>query len=214
MDISSLLVNSTLLRDLNCEEVFSFFDRLSMKPEYMVCQSFNKFSMQYDKIILDHDCEKNKVLVIDSPNFPNAGKGLINNRAQAISKESGLPYWGQLFVVDFIKQNIEAVVLNEKLRERMVELSFQPFLHIGLRLFVVGSLSCAASYSNDANFKGWSAGHNSDSTNFVNNCFLREYSPLDENTVKGFVAWLQCCPIWIITSHSIKYGEEFLTKYF
>ena len=169
--------------------------------------------MDFNQAIVDYECGISNLVVKESPNFPCAGKGLVSNRTEPISKDNGLPYWGQLYVHDFIKQPIEDVDLDEKYRERLVELSFQPFLSIGLCLYVLGSLSCIASYSNDADFKGWN--HDCErKSNDLNNCFLREYCPLDEKTVKGFSAWLQCCPVWIIVSKRIKYGEEFLTKYF
>ena len=213
MDISALLVNCTLLSDLQIDEVFSFFHYMPIKADYLSCQHFNDYAMDYSQVILDYECATNKVIVTESPSFPNAGKGLVNNRTEPISKGTGLPYWGQVFVQDFVKQPIQDVDLDDKYQERLVELSFQPFLHIGLRLYLLGSLSCAASYSNDADFKGWSDSCERTTGN-LNNCFLREYSPLDEKTVKGLSAWLLCCPVWIIASARIKYGEEFLTKYF
>ena len=169
--------------------------------------------MQYKQSIFEYECATNHVMVTESPMFPSAGKGLVNNHVQPISKDTGLPYWGQLFVHDFVKEPIQDVDLPNKYRERLVKLSFQPFLHIGLHLYLMGSLNCAATYSNDADFKGWND-HYDRTTNNLNNCFIREYAVLDEKTVKGFSAWLQCCPVWIIVSAKIKYGEEFLTKYF
>ena len=39
--------------------------------------------------------------------------------------------------------------------DRLVILPVQPFVHLGIELYILGSLSCVASYSSDAMFNGW-----------------------------------------------------------
>ena len=90
--------------------------------------------MEYNAVILAYDCGVNNELVKDSPNFHSAGKGLIIDRAQTISIDNALPYWGKLYVHNFIEQSIEDVNLEDKYRERLVNLIFQLFLTIAIGL--------------------------------------------------------------------------------
>ena len=111
--------------------------------------------MEYKQNIIDYESGANKVLVVSSPNFPSAGQGLISDRPQAMVNGNELPYWGEVFIHDFLKKDIKDVKLNKKFAERLVELPVQPFLGLGLRMYILGSLSCVATYANDAQFNGW-----------------------------------------------------------
>ena len=169
--------------------------------------------MQYDQKVLDFDASKNQVLIVPSPNIPAAGKGLISNSRRTITKNTGLPYWGQVFVHYFKERNIQDVVMEREYSERLVLLPYQPFFGIGIELYVLGSLSSAATYSNDANFNGWNNGPKKENP-LQNNCHIFGSQPLDADTIGGLIAWLESCPIWIESIKSIKSGEEFLTTYF
>ena len=70
----------TNLRDLTAEQVFDFLVFMPIKADYLDCERFKGFSMYYDQVILDYDAGTNNVLVVQSPNFRKAGKGLISDR--------------------------------------------------------------------------------------------------------------------------------------
>ena len=100
--------------------------------------------------VLISDSKHNTVKVMDSPNYPDAGKGLLSDRKAAITKDTGMPYWGCVFV-----SMDKEIDMHQKFKERLVKLKFQPFSRLGITLYLAGSLSCAAGYANDANFNNW-----------------------------------------------------------
>jgi hypothetical protein len=157
--------------------------------------------------------KKNQVLIVPSPNFPDAGRGLISNSRRIITKETGLPYWGQLVVHYYKERNIQDIGMEKEYSERLVLLPCQPFLDIGIKLYVLGSLSCVATYSNDVNFNGWNKGPKKESS-LQNNCRIFGSQPLDSQTIGGLIAWIDSCPIWIESTKSIKFSEKLLTQYF
>ena len=158
------------------------FAGMEVKPHYLD----REFTIGLDQALLDFDCRKNKVAVVKSPNFPAAGKGLISQRSQPITKNTGLPYWGTVFIHDFKYKSIDQLNLDSKVRERLVLLHFQPFIHLGIRVYILASQSCASSYSNDATFKGWNKSPKSN-PNIKNNCNLWCSEPIDGETLQGFV---------------------------
>ena len=89
-----------LLSELTAEQVFNAFHGFPIQPDYLNCDRKKAWSMHHVHNILNYDSYVNMVQVVDSPNFPSAGKGLINIRPQPISENTGMPYWGCLFVHD------------------------------------------------------------------------------------------------------------------
>ena len=172
----------------------------------------NYFTMNVVENVLIADQKNNTVSVVDSPNFANAGKGLISFSKKVITPDTGMPYWGCVYVQSDC--NTEDIDMPKCFKDRMVKLKFQPFKKIGITLYMVGSLSCAATYANDAEFSGWETKKRKRDSTISNNCFLWESAPLDTKTVQGFVKWLKSCPVWLYTSAQIKYQEEMLCKYF
>ena len=167
--------------------------------------------MEYDQRIVNYESGTNNVLVVDSPNFPLAGKGLISNRKQPITKDTGLPYWGKLYLHMKNYCNIEEVKMSKSEYDRLVILPVQPFLHLGLEVYVLGSLSCVAAYSNDATFNGWN--EKPLQQDILNNCTLTYSEALHSETVEGFMSCVKTSPVWIESVSTIKFGEEFLTAY-
>ena len=108
---------------------------------------------------------------------------------------------------------MEDLNLEKCFQVRLVKLSFQPFEKIGLHIYVLGSLSSCATYSNDADFCDWGEKSNSNATN-NNNCFIFTSFPLDPDTVEGVLKWVESVPVWIETCRRIKFAEEFLTTYY
>ena len=82
-----------------------------MKPDYLE----GTVSIGLDQAVLDFDCKKNKVAVVKSPNFPLAGKGLISECEQPITKETGLPYWKTVFINDFNYKEIDELNLDSSI---------------------------------------------------------------------------------------------------
>ena len=114
------------------------------------------------------------------------------------------------------ERTIDEIRLEKEVRERLVILPFQPFLDIGIELYVLGSLSCAATYSNDAEVHGWGEECKKAETS-DNNCFMWCSKPADPNTIGGLLAWLKSCPrcgLWSKKHSKIYFGEELLTDYF
>ena len=216
---------TTNLRDLSSAEVYEFLchtPNTPIKPNYLDCEKFTGFSMDYDQDIIDYECGLNKLLVVQSPNFPNAGKGLISDRPQTLTAGSSLPYWGQVFIHFYKERSIDDIPFKKEERERLVVLPFQPFLNIGIELYILGSQSSVATYSNDAKFTGWNEEcketiHSSKKTKHIqNNCFIWCSKPADPETIGGLIAWLKSCPVWIMVKKNskIRFGEELLTDYF
>ena len=42
---------------------------------------------------------------------------------------------------------------------------------------------------------------------------MLETIPIDAVTVKGFIAWLKSCPVWLVISKSIEFECEILANY-
>ena len=78
--------------------MFDCLIALTIQPDYLDCERFTEYAKELNKIVFDYDCRVNKLLVIESPNFPTAGKGVICDRSNPIIEETGFPYWGQLFI--------------------------------------------------------------------------------------------------------------------
>ena len=163
------------------------------------------------RAIIKQSC--NEVLVVKSPNFPKAGKGLISNRPEVITKETGLPCWVQVFLHFFKERTLNEIPFDKKDKERLFLVPVQPFRHVGIGLYILGSLSCAATYINDSQFNGWED-QSRKKSHCENNCRFWCSTPIDEQTIGGVINWLKSCPVWIESSKRIVLGEEFLTGYF
>ena len=83
--------------------------------------------MELNQSILDRDTEMNKVLVVQSPNFPTAGQGLISNHTRSITEGWSLPYWGKVYLHFFQGRSIDDIQLEEKMSVRLIVLPVQPF---------------------------------------------------------------------------------------
>lgn len=203
----------TKLSWFSATQVHDYLNGFKIFPDYLDCERFSNFSMCYDQVIVDYESGANNVLVVASPNFPSAGKGLISDRVQAMVPGNEIPYWGELFVHKFEESNIMNLKMKKKFAERLVELPVQPFLGVGICLYVLGSLSCVATYSNDAQFNGWGKPPKENSR-LENNCHLWCYELEKMESFEALVNWLKKCPLWLVVNKKIKYGEEMLTKYF
>ena len=88
---------SAKLSELSWLQVYEIFAGLKIAPDYLCCERFKGYSMEYNQVIIDYESGANNVLVVPSPNFPVSGKGLISDRAQVITTDTGLPYWGESY---------------------------------------------------------------------------------------------------------------------
>ena len=207
MQVLELPPLTTNVSELTADQVYEFLEKMPIKPDYV------DFNQSFNQANLDRDCEMNGVLVVNSPNFPKAGKGLISNRPAVITKETGLPYWGQVFLHFFKERTLNEIPFDNKCKERLFLVPVQPFKHVGIELYILGSLSCASTYSNDAQFNGWED-ESRKKSHCENNCRFWCSTPIDEQTIGGVINWLKSCPVWIESSKRIVLGEEFLTGYF
>ena len=102
--------------------------------------------------------------------------------------------------------------MRKEFAERLIELPFQPFQHLDIELYIMGSLSCVATYCNDAAFNGWGETPKEHET-IKNNCYIWCSEPVESETIGGLIAWLESCPIWIRATKIIKKHEELLVQY-
>ena len=168
--------------------------------------------MAHDTNILAEDCYWSKQCsVISSPNFPEAGLGLVNRKKHTIPRGTYFQYWGVVYLHRIADGNImEDNALPIYIKNRLIKTIFQPFTNKGFILYFSGSLSSSASYANDATL-----GNNPNS--ILNNSIFEQISYQHPNgialSVDEFMQWVMNVPISIKTVQSIPYKGEVLVKY-
>ena len=130
--------------ELEPEDIIKLFHGFEVKPAYL-----SRFALDLDENLLQTELDLTKTAVVTSPNFPNAGKGLVN-MSGTVEKDVSFPYWGQIFLHNQYDSQLHNVNLDENIKCRFIAPLFQPFLSKHLKLYLAGSLSCAATYCNDA----------------------------------------------------------------
>ena len=96
------------------------------------------------------------------------------------------------------------------MKHRSVETMFQPFLHFGIKMFVVGSYNSASTYMNDLDYL-----MKEPPTKTMNNCVIvgAPHGDVDTMTVVQFNAWLKNIPVRIETLVEVQPGIELVTSY-
>ena len=117
-----------------------------MKPDYLPY-----FSMNFDSHLVDIECGLTRTSISPS-NIANAGLGLFNLRNTAVSVDTALAYWEKLFLWKLMDGSVFNAKIDDRLQARLIKIPFQPFLTKGYCVYIAASLSCIASYMNDANF--------------------------------------------------------------
>ena len=148
--------------ELEPEDIVKLFHGFENKPSYLT-----SFSLDLDENLLQTELDLTETAIVKSPNFPNAGKGLINI-GENVDKHVYIPYWGQIFLNPSSDTKLHLVNLDENIKCRFITPLFQPFLSKHLKLYLAGSLSCAATYANDATFES------STQTRIKNNCIFEQ----------------------------------------
>ena len=134
--------------ELEPEDIVKLFHGFENKPSYLT-----SFSLDLDENLLQTELDLTETAIVKSPNFPNAGKGLINV-GETVYKHVYIPYWGQIFLHPPSDKKLHQVDLNENRKCRFIAPLFQPFLSKHLKLYIAGSLSYSATYANDATYEG------------------------------------------------------------
>ena len=169
--------------ELEPEQIFKLIHGFEVKPAYLP-----HFAMDVDPIILETELILTKTALVDSPNFPNAGKGLVNI-GSTVDQGVYIPYWGKIFLhTEPGDVKLHSVDLDEKFKCRFITPLFQPFLSQHMKLYLAGSLSCVATYINDATYEGFDP-------NIRNNCLFEQrlftgYTGI-ELQVNAFADWIK-----------------------
>lgn len=198
--------NDRLIKDLTKREVIAMFDGFQVPPPYWDDDD-RVFPLFLVEAIRDQDAFCNDTVIRDS-HIPNAGNGLFTT--VAVPKGHQYPYSGVLKLM-YAGHVSDEDVFYGSMEHRSVEPMCQPFLHLGIRIFVVGSLNSAATYMNDLDYK-----LKEPPTRTANNCMIVGTPHDDYNTmtVGSFKAWLRNMPVTIETIEAIATETELLTSYF
>ena len=191
--------------ELEPEDIIKLFHGFEVKPAYL-----SRFALDLDENLLQTELDLTKTAVVTSPNFPNAGKGLVN-MSGTVEKDVSFPYWGQIFLHNQYDSQLHNVNLDENIKCRFIAPLFQPFLSKHLKLYLAGSLSCASTYCNDATFKGLT------NTRIKNNCVFeqREFTGNKglELEVEAFGEFIKEPFEFVCTEAEIGKKKEFLVQY-
>ena len=191
--------------ELEPEHIIQLFHGFKNKPSYLT-----SCSLELDENLLQTELNLTQTAIVNSPNFPNAGKGLINV-GTTVDKKVYFPYWGQIFLHEASDTKLHNVDLPEEIKCRFIAPLFQPFLSKHLKLYIAGSLSCVATYCNDASYEGLKQ------SKIKNNCIF-EQREFNGNTgvelrVEEFGEWIQEPFEFICTEAKIGNKKEFLVQY-
>ena len=197
--------NNRLIKDLTKREVIAMFDGFQVPPPYLDDDD-RVFPLFLVEAIRDQDAFCNDTVIRDS-HIPNAGNGLFTT--VAVPKGHQYPYSGVLKLM-YAGHVSDADVFYGSMEHRSVEPMCQPFLHLGIRIFVVGSLNSAATYMNDLDYS-----MNEPPTKTLNNCIIvgAPHGNVESMTVSEFKQWLNNVPVRVETLIEVPPGNELLTSY-
>ena len=100
-------------------------------------------------------------------------------------------------------------VLFGTMKHRSVKTMLQPFLHLGIHMYVVGSYNSASTYMNDLDFDA-----KAPPSRTLNNCMIVGFPFETEHaTVGDFKKWLKNAPVRIETIVAVPTGRELVTSY-
>ena len=209
------------------EEWYSKADRrllqhfFNHRPVYCPGTVPSCFKLQRSVRYLHQDCRNSCICVGKSTlNHAGAGEGLFATTDLPANYVVCDNYGG---VVMLLPPNAgDDAFLG--MRHRAISTIAQPFLRengAGLKLYIIGSRSCAATYMNEwrptNSFKETSCfqkkmDHSSPNCMFVETPCL-EYKNGTFTSMEAFVNWLDRCPVQIVTLRKIAEGEELFVVY-
>ena len=181
------------------------FERYDFRPVRSTQLAANMpFDMYFNEAILAADCEATQTTL--KPSSIAVGTlGLYTT----VSVEGGTSYayWGMLR----LQRVGTSVLLDDK--ERAVKFQFQPFLEkFQIEMFLLGSLSCCATYMNDKNYLRIEG----EDRNRRNNCHIVE-TRFDELTTflrtADFDMWLDHGPLNTETKMGVIQDNELSCDY-
>ena len=165
--------------------------------------------MNFDAHLVDIECGLTRTSISPS-NIANAGFGLFNLRNTAISVDTALAYWGKLFLWKITDGSVFHAEIDDRIKARLIKIPFQPFINKGFFVYIAASLSCIASYMNDANFI-------SSETTIQNNCLFQQERFMGDTGIglktSELYEWCQSCIMYILTSRRVPSRAEFLVAY-
>ena len=193
-----------LLKDLSKNEVIRMFDDFQVAPAYW--DEGNMFPLVLDETIRLHDAFFSNTEIRHST-IPNANEGLFTT--EVVPKGYAFPYSGVLKLM-YENHESEEDVFFGTMKHRSVETMFQPFLHFGIKMFVVGSYNSASTYMNDLDYL-----MKEPPTKTMNNCVIvgAPHGDVDTMTVVQFKEWLKNIPVRIETLVEVQPGIELVTSY-
>jgi hypothetical protein len=196
--------NEMLLKDLTKPQVIAMFDGFSVPPPHWNVDTI--YPIGLDEAVRHQDCLSTNTIIQDSL-IPNAGKGLYTVIPVPTSYE--YPYSGVLRL-KYAGHESDEDVFYGTMKHRSVETLFQPFLHLGITMFVVGSYNSAATYMNDLDH-----GLNEPPSRTSNNCMIvaNPHGDVNVMTVRSFKDWLKQIPVRIEAITDIPASSELVTSY-
>lgn len=163
------------------------------------------YDMYLNEAILAADCEATQSIVQPSA-IAMGTQGLFTDID--VEAETQYDYWGMIRL-----QRTGTNVLDDE-HERAVKFQTQPFLALfNIEMFVIGSLSCAATYMNDKNYLRIEG----EDRERRNNCHIVEtrFDDLIAHwRTADFEFWLDHCPLKIETKMAVRKINELSCDYY
>ena len=203
-EVEMIHEDQRLLKDLSKIEVIRMFDDFQVPPGYW--DQGNMFPLVLDETLRMHDAFFTNTEIRQST-IPNADKGLFTT--DVVPKGYMFPYSGVLKLM-YENHTSEEDVFFGTMKHRSVEPMFQPFVHLGIQIFVVGSYNSASTYMNDLDYS-----MTEPPTKTLNNCVIvgAPHGNVESMTVSEFKHWLNNVPVRVETLIEVPPGNELLTSY-
>ena len=195
--------NDQLLSELTKDQVIAMFDGFQVPPPHW--SDSMVYPLLLDDAIRDEDAFLTDTVITDS-NIANAGKGLFTTIDVPVHHH--YPYSGVL-KLKYQNHDSDEDVFYGSMKHRSVKTMLQPFLHLGIRMYVVGSYNSASTYMNDLDY-----GEKAPPSRTLNNCIIVGVPfATDPVTVGDFKKWLKNAPVRIETIVPVATGNELVTSY-
>ena len=195
-------VNRMLLSELTKQQVIAMFDGFQVPPPHW---SDSVYPLVLDEAIRDEDAFLMDTVIRDST-IPNAGKGLFPTIDVPVNHHY---HYSGVLKLKYENHDSDEDVFFGTMKHRSVKTMLQPFLHLGIRMYVVGSYNSASTYMNDLDFDA-----KAPPSRTLNNCMIVGFPFETENaTVGDFKKWLKNAPVRIETIVAVPTGQELVTSY-
>ena len=203
-EIEMIHENERLLKDLSKDEVITMFDGFQVPPGYW--NEAIVFPLVLDETLRQHDAFFTNTVIREST-IVNADLGLFTT--DVIPMGFQFPYSGVLKLM-YENHKSDEDVFYGTMKHRSVETMFQPFLHFGITMFVVGSYNSASTYMNDLDYF-----LKEPPTKTMNNCVIvgSPHGDVESMTVTQFKQWLKNIPVRVETSVEVPADTELVTSY-